>query len=151
MHEIRARNTNEFLARFRTLLPKVLYILIRVLGSDHFPCSDRGICHCDHEDPEGNAYCECDEGFHGENCELSNLKDDLNEIPSECLNPETNESCSGLGSCVKMSMDPAWCDCDFVNVDGEKVHDINSPDGKERLQYNFVDVLSTNILVTDFY
>ena len=93
-----------------------------------FPCSDRGKCMCDHEDPQGIAYCECDEGFHGYNCELTDAPSPIPQTESqclksrcECLNPDTNEMCSGLGKCEKIENDLDWCDCQYVDADGNNV------------------------------
>ena len=40
--------------------------------------------------------------------------------------------CSGLGTCEKMSFDPDWCDCDFINAVGDAV-DVEDSTGKEWL------------------
>ena len=83
---------------------------------------------CDHEDPQGIAYCECDEGFHGYNCELTDAPSPIPQTESqclksrcECLNPDTNEMCSGLGKCEKIENDLDWCDCQYVDADGNNV------------------------------
>ena len=44
---------------------------------------------------------------------------------SECSNPDTNEICSGFGTCEEMEDDADWCNCDYLDSDGNKV-DMNS-------------------------
>ena len=48
---------------------------------------------------------------------------------SECSNPDTNEICSGFGTCEEMEDDADWCNCDYLDSDGNKV-DMNSFNGK---------------------
>ena len=48
---------------------------------------------------------------------------------SECLNPDTNEICSAFGTCEEMEDDADWCNCDYLDSDGNKV-DMNSFNGK---------------------
>ena len=53
----------------------------------------------------------------------------IHRTHSECLNPDTNEICSAFGTCEEMEDDADWCNCDYLDSDGNKV-DMNSFNGK---------------------